>query len=134
MFSHGKNSKIRVINNPATAFPSITLQQVDKKSKPIKTAIHVPVHTPVKGNGIATKPAPDGVWLALEKLGVQKAESVYVGDSEVDVLTAKNSGLECVAVTWGFRDKELLEREGAKYIISSPDQLLPLLSSKDFFE
>jgi phosphoglycolate phosphatase len=74
------------------------------------------------------------VWLALEKLGVQKAESVYVGDSEVDVLTAKNSGLECVAVTWGFRDKELLEREGAKYIISSPDQLLPLLSSKDFFE
>ncbi len=87
-----------------------------------------------EGNGIATKPAPDGVWLALEKLGVQKAESVYVGDSEVDVLTAKNSGLECVAVTWGFRDKELLEREGAKYIISSPDQLLPLLSSKDFFE
>ncbi|MBO5214853.1 MAG: MFS transporter [Clostridia bacterium] len=87
-----------------------------------------------EGNGIATKPAPDGVWLALEKLGVSKEQSVYVGDSEVDVLTAKNSGLDCIAVTWGFRDREILESEGARYIISAPDQLLPLLLSKDFLE
>ena len=56
------------------------------------------------------KPAPDMVLLALEKLGVSTDEAVYVGDSDVDVATARNSGLPCISVLWGFRDKEFFER------------------------
>jgi len=53
---------------------------------------------------------------------------VYVGDSEVDVKTAKNSGIMCVGVTWGFRDREVLEQEGADYIIDRPQELLEILT------
>ena len=82
-----------------------------------------------EGNGIAAKPAPDGVWLALKKLNAVKEESVYVGDSEVDLMTAENSGLKCVAVTWGFRDREELILRGAKNVIDAPDRLASLLIS-----
>lgn len=82
-----------------------------------------------EGNGIAAKPAPDGVWLALKKLNAVNEESVYVGDSEVDLMTAENSGLKCVAVTWGFRDREELILRGAKNVIDAPDRLASLLIS-----
>lgn len=82
-----------------------------------------------EGNGIKTKPAPDGVWLALDKLGATKNESVYVGDSEVDLLTAKNSGLKCISVTWGFRDRDELIKVGAERIVDSPSEIVPLLKS-----
>lgn len=54
------------------------------------------------------KPAPDGVFLALKALGVQADEAVFVGDSDVDYHTAKNAGLDCALVSWGFRDGESL--------------------------
>lgn len=82
-----------------------------------------------EGNGIKTKPAPDGVLLALENLGVTKDEAVYVGDSEVDLKTAENSELECVAVTWGFRDRDFLLGNGAKNVIDNPAELLPIVKS-----
>lgn len=78
-------------------------------------------------DGVANKPAPDGVWLALDKLGVSKEEAVYVGDSEVDLLTAKNANLRCIACSWGFRDKDQLIFHGATEIIDSPLQLLETL-------
>ena len=80
-----------------------------------------------EGNGIKTKPAPDGVLLALKNLGVSKDEAVYVGDSEVDLKTAENSGLKCVAVTWGFRDRDFLIECGAKNVIDATCELLPLI-------
>lgn len=80
-----------------------------------------------EGNGINTKPAPDGVLLALKNLGVSKDEAVYVGDSEVDLKTAENSGLKCVAVTWGFRDRDFLIECGAKNVIDATCELLPLI-------
>lgn len=84
-----------------------------------------------EGNGIKTKPAPDGVLLALKNLGVNKDEAVYVGDSEVDLKTAENSGLKCVAVTWGFRDRDFLLDNGAKNVIDNPAELLPLVEIGD---
>lgn len=84
-----------------------------------------------EGNGVRTKPAPDGVLLALERLGATKDEAVYVGDSEVDLMTARNSGLKCIAVTWGFRDRDELIARGALNIIDSPAELLPLIESND---
>lgn len=81
-----------------------------------------------EGNGIKTKPAPDGVLLALKDLGVTADEAVYIGDSEVDLKTAENSGLKCIAVTWGFRDKDFLLERGAKNVIDNPTELLPLVT------
>lgn len=66
------------------------------------------------------KPSPDMVNLALEELSSTKKESVYIGDSEVDIATARNSELPCISVLWGFRDKELLEEQGAKYFANTP--------------
>lgn len=73
--------------------------------------------------GIPRKPAPDGVYAILEKMGAKNTECVYVGDSDVDVETATNSGMDCIAVDWGFRDRNVLESAGAKVIVSTPDEL-----------
>ena len=65
------------------------------------------------------KPKPKNVFKALSDLGVSKEETVYVGDSEVDVQTAKNAGLKCIGVTWGFRSEAELRKAGAEYIAHS---------------
>ena len=65
---------------------------------------------------VKRKPAPDGVWLALEKLGVDRADAAYVGDSNIDYETAKNASLPCLSVLWGFRTREELQTAGAEYL------------------
>lgn len=74
--------------------------------------------------GVARKPEPDMVYRTLEKLKIDKAEAVYIGDSDVDVATAFNSGLNCIAVTWGFRDRELLIEKGASTFADTPEDLI----------
>lgn len=73
------------------------------------------------------KPSPANVFKALDALGVQKKETLYVGDSEVDVQTAQNAGLEMVGVTWGYRSRKTLLSSGAKHIIDKPEELLELV-------
>lgn len=73
---------------------------------------------------IRKKPAPDTVNEAFRQLGVQKDEAVYVGDSDVDVMTARNSGLPCISVLWGFRDKDFLIAHGATTFINKPEEIL----------
>ena len=75
--------------------------------------------------GICKKPAPDTVFTALKTLGVGKENAVYVGDSDVDILTALNSGIPCISVLWGFRDRDFLQQNGAETFISAPEELLP---------
>ena len=79
-----------------------------------------------ESEGIAKKPAPDGVFEAIKLLSADKA--VYVGDSEVDVETARNASLPCIAVTWGFREKEELRDVGAEVFADSTDQLYKFIS------
>ena len=67
------------------------------------------------------KPAPDMVLRAMEALGADRC--VYVGDSEVDVLTAKNAGVPCLSVTWGFRDMDCLTAAGAEHFCHRPEDL-----------
>lgn len=74
--------------------------------------------------GIRRKPAPDTVFAALESLDVTPDKAVYVGDSEVDVATAANSGLDCLSVTWGFRSVETLLEAGATTLVDTADELL----------
>ncbi len=73
--------------------------------------------------GIRKKPAPDTVVEALRELGVGREGAVYIGDSDVDVQTAANSGMPCVSVLWGFRDRDFLIAHGATTLIESPEEL-----------
>ena len=77
-----------------------------------------------EAEGICKKPAPDTVIAALRQLGVGQEGAVYVGDSDVDIETARNSGLPCISVLWGFRDRDFLLQHGAKTLISAPSELL----------
>ena len=78
---------------------------------------------------IRKKPAPDTVLEALTALGASAAGAVYIGDSEVDIQTAKNCDMDCISVTWGFKDTDFLLANGAKTLAHTPDQLLGLLLS-----
>lgn len=78
-------------------------------------------------DGIRPKPSPDGVLKALEILGSDTARSVYVGDGETDMKTAKACGMPAVGVTWGFRDRQVLESFCPACIIDSPSELLDAL-------
>ena len=74
--------------------------------------------------GIPRKPAPDMVYAALEELDAEKEGAVYIGDSEVDVATAKNAQMPLIAVSWGFRSRELLESCGAEQIADKREEVL----------
>ena len=75
----------------------------------------------------ARKPAPDSVLAAMREMGVTAQETVYVGDSDVDVLTARNAGVPCVAVLWGFRDEACLRAAGAERLARTPDELREII-------
>lgn len=76
---------------------------------------------------IRKKPAPDTVLEALRQLNIQKDRAVYVGDSEVDIATAANVGMDCITVTWGFRNKRELEEAKAAVFVDYPEEILKLL-------
>ena len=77
-----------------------------------------------EAEGIRKKPAPDTVFAALRQLEVGEEDAVYVGDSDVDLETARQSGLPCISVLWGFRDRDFLIKHGAKTFVSAPQELL----------
>lgn len=76
------------------------------------------------------KPKPNNVYKALEKLGVQGNDSIYIGDSEVDVQTAHNANIGCIGVTWGARDIEDLQESGVEFIANDITQVLERLNMK----
>ena len=76
---------------------------------------------------VRKKPAPDTVFEALRELGVTAEGAVYIGDSDVDIETAKNCGMDCISVTWGLRDTEFLIENGATTFAHTPLELAQLL-------
>lgn len=74
--------------------------------------------------GIERKPHPQSFQLLLGELGVDKEDCLYVGDSEVDVKTAKNAEVDLVAVNWGYRSEETIRNAGAEIIVSTPEEIL----------
>ena len=76
---------------------------------------------------IVPKPNPSGVWYAMELMNANKNDTVYIGDSEVDFQTAKNSEIEFIGVSWGFRTRLLLEQLGSKYIVDSPLEIIDVI-------
>lgn len=79
-------------------------------------------------SGITLKPAPEGALLMAEEMGIDPAEILYVGDSEVDMLTAGAAGMYPVGALWGFRTKEELLESGAKILVEKPQEIIDLLS------
>ena len=77
--------------------------------------------------GIKRKPAPDSVLQSIAFLQTKKEAAVYIGDSEVDVETAKNANIDLIAVSWGFRDKQLLASMGNFTIVDTPKELSELI-------
>lgn len=76
---------------------------------------------------IRKKPAPDTVNEALRLLGISHEEAIYVGDSDVDIDTARAAMMPCASVLWGFRDRQFLLNHGATRLLSSPEELLSLV-------
>lgn len=79
-------------------------------------------------DGIRRKPAPDSVLAVMQQFGVSADETVYIGDSDVDIATARNAGIRCQSVTWGFRDEAFLRANGATHIAHSPTELASALA------
>ena len=77
-----------------------------------------------EAEGIRKKPAPDTVFAAMKQLG--QGSAVYVGDSDVDLATARNSGLPCISVLWGFRDRDFLLAHGATTFVVRPMDILDI--------
>lgn len=77
--------------------------------------------------GVRKKPAPDTVFEALRELGADAPSALYVGDSDVDIETARNAGMPCISVTWGLRDEDFLLKHGATTLAHTPDELWEIL-------
>lgn len=75
------------------------------------------------------KPAPDAIFHAIKKVGGEVENAVYIGDSEVDVLTAKSAGIPCISVMWGFRDVDYLKENGATIFAKDADDLAKIIES-----
>lgn len=81
---------------------------------------------------VRKKPAPDSVNAVLEELQVERDHTMYVGDSEVDIKTAENAGLDAILVSWGFRDADFLREQGAKRLVSTVSELKSAFINKTF--
>ena len=75
---------------------------------------------------IRKKPSPDTVDEAIRQLKVSREDAVYIGDSDVDLATARNSNLPCISVLWGFRDKDFLIEHGGNTFVTEPSQILDI--------
>lgn len=78
-------------------------------------------------SGIAKKPAPDMVEECLRTLGLEKKDVVYIGDSDVDLATARNSGTDVIMVGWGFRDEEFIMSLGAPFVIHETQKIVDIV-------
>lgn len=109
---------------------AVVSNKQDAAVKPLSRAFFGDLMTVSMGvdesSGLRRKPYPDMVFAAMKRMGKQPGECLYVGDSEVDVATARAAGLDCASVTWGFRERTLLESLQPKYLIDRPEQLLEL--------
>ena len=117
---YNKGYKLAIVSNKVDS----AVKELNEKffSKYISVAIG-------EKEGVRRKPAPDTVIAALSELGISKEEAIYVGDSDVDFETAKNSGLPCISVLWGFRDKEFLIEHGAQNFAEKPAEISRLIEA-----
>ena len=101
---------------------AIVSNKPDSAVKPLCRQYFPGIYALGERAGIPRKPAADMVFAAMKDIGVETC--VYVGDSEVDVATAKNAGVECLSVLWGFRDRDVIEQAGGQHFCDDTAQLV----------
>lgn len=111
----GQGFRLAIVSNKADPMVQLLRRVYFDRTIPVAVG---------ESDGVARKPAPDMVREALRRLGSSADEACYVGDSEVDLMTAKNAGLPCRLVGWGFRSPEQLFAAGAEHVCASPSELL----------
>ena len=79
---------------------------------------------------VRKKPEIDGVMKAIKELNSSIDNSIYIGDSDVDIKTAKNVGIPCISVLWGFRDKDFLIQNGGKLFAEKPKDIIKIIEKK----
>ncbi len=109
-------------------FPLAVVSNKPDRTVRALAAIHFPALLDIavgenEAGGVRRKPWPDTLLAAAAALGVEPEECLYVGDSEVDVLTAKRAGMDCASVMWGFRSRAELEAAGAELLFDTPEAL-----------
>lgn len=115
---HEAGRKIAVVSNKA----DYAVQDLCRHYFP--GLIHIAVG---EKEGVRRKPEPDSVNEVIRLSGIPKESVVYIGDSEVDIQTAKNAGIDAIIVEWGFRDREYLIEQGASTLVKTPAELGTLL-------
>lgn len=113
---HDQGKKVGVVSNKFDAATKELCQHYFGSLVDIAIGEH-------ESEGIRKKPAPDTVMEALRVLGSKPEEAVYIGDSDVDIDTARNSGMPCISVLWGFRDRQFLLDHGAQHLVSEPKEI-----------
>lgn len=115
--------KLAVVSNKADYAVQILCEEY------FKDTFHLTVG---EKENVRKKPAPDSVNAVLQELQVDRNKAVYIGDSEVDIETAKNARMEAILVGWGFREEGFLQERGAKQIVTSVKELKSALINKTF--
>lgn len=127
----GVQALLRELKNAGYAL-AIVSNKVDSAVKALRDMYFQDVTVAIGDReGMRRKPAPDSVLLALQELGKEKEHAVYVGDSDVDLQTARNAGLPCISVLWGFRDREFLTAQGAEIFAELPAEVMELIKSME---
>lgn len=128
---------LEILEQMKWKFPlAIVSNKPDAAVKPLCADFFPGIFSLGETREIPRKPAADMVYSAMKEIGAERC--IYVGDSEVDVLTAQNAGCPCVTVTWGFRDREELKQAGARWFCDVPEELpaviAKILESKEYKE
>lgn len=142
MADYSKNSAVKTAPYPGLCELLATLKKAQKKIAVVSNKPDSAVKELVpfyfgdvmdaaigESASVSPKPAPDSVFEALRQLGTDASSAVYVGDSEVDYMTAVNSGLPCISVAWGFRTAQFLRELGSEQIVFTAQELEALLLS-----
>ena len=108
---------------------AVLSNKADEMAGPVVEGYYPQIFPLVQGalTGIPTKPDPTLLHRLMERMGASQENTLFVGDSNVDIQTAKNGGLTSCGVLWGFRSRQELEQEGADYLASTPEDLLTLI-------
>lgn len=125
---------LQALQQIAGRYPvAIVSNKPDIAVKPLCRDYFGDIYARGESDDCARKPAPDMLYKAMEKIGVETC--IYVGDSEVDVVTAKNAGVPCLSVLWGFRDKACMEQVGGKHFCATPSEMPQILEKmvKQYF-
>ncbi|MBQ8541328.1 MAG: HAD-IA family hydrolase [Clostridia bacterium] len=114
---------------------AVNTNKMDVFAKPMIKKVFGDIFCEVLGEveHFSRKPSADGVNYLLEKMGVKRDECLYVGDSQVDIKTARNAQMRCVSVTWGFATRDVLMANEPEIMVDSPDEIIDLIERENTY-